>query len=217
MSVIVELRLPADAFELGQILRVEGDTRITLETLVPLGDGPVPFVRVTSDTPTSFESTVRDHEAVRGFSTVMTTGGETLYALDWIPSAGTLFAALIEGDVTLLGGSGGPDEWALELRFPGHEHLSAFRSEVLDDYRVTVERIYRPTDPDGRQQYGLTDSQRDTLLFAVEEGYYSLPRGISTKELAEEFDISDQAATERLRRGISTLVESTLAATDGQE
>jgi predicted DNA binding protein len=52
---------------------------------------------------------------------------------------------------------------------------------------------------------------------AVEEGYYSIPRGISTKELAEEFDISDQALTERLRRAIITLVTNTLAVTGEEE
>ncbi|WP_229770500.1 hypothetical protein [Halorhabdus sp. CBA1104] len=37
MSVIVELTIPSDAFELGQILNVEGGTQVTLETMVPLG------------------------------------------------------------------------------------------------------------------------------------------------------------------------------------
>jgi predicted DNA binding protein len=55
-------------------------------------------------------------------------------------------------------------------------------------------------------------------MFAVEQGYYSLPRGASTVAIADEFDISDQAATERLRRAIDTLVSNTLeltAAGDG--
>ena len=41
-------------------------------------------------------------------------------------------------------------------------------------------------------------------------GYYSLPRQISTQEIADEFGISDQAVSERLRRGITTLVTNTL-------
>ncbi|MFC7057333.1 helix-turn-helix domain-containing protein [Halovenus salina] len=45
------------------------------------------------------------------------------------------------------------------------------------------------------------------------EGYYSLPRQASTQELAETFDVSDQAITERLRRAIEMLVTNTLLLT----
>ncbi|WP_249361517.1 helix-turn-helix domain-containing protein [Haloterrigena sp. H1] len=33
-------------------------------------------------------------------------------------------------------------------------------------------------------------------------GYYDIPRGCTTAELADELGISDQAVTERLRRAI---------------
>ncbi|TKX52788.1 helix-turn-helix domain-containing protein, partial [Halorubrum sp. SS7] len=42
MSVIVEITVPSTAFELGQILRVEPPTEVTLETMVPLGGRPTP-------------------------------------------------------------------------------------------------------------------------------------------------------------------------------
>ncbi|GAB3704987.1 helix-turn-helix domain-containing protein [Halorubrum pallidum] len=41
-------------------------------------------------------------------------------------------------------------------------------------------------------------------------GYYEIPRGCTTKELADELEISDQAVTERLRRAIVALVTYTL-------
>jgi hypothetical protein len=40
---------------------------------------------------------------------------------------------------------------------------------------------------------------------------------MSTQDLADEFEISDQAITERLRRGIAGLVAHTLPATDAVE
>ena len=58
--------------------------------------------------------------------------------------------------------------------------------------------------------YGVTQLQRDTLMRAVQGGYYSIPRQMSTQDLADEFGISDQAVTERLRRAIVTLTENTL-------
>ncbi|QLD87149.1 helix-turn-helix domain-containing protein [Natronomonas halophila] len=211
MSVIVEATLPSTSFELGRILRVEGETHVTLETMVPLGGKPTPFVRIQDHGRDSFEQSVRDHPSVGDITQVSTHNGETLYALDWTPSEDSFFERIREMDAVLLGASGGANTWGIELRFPSHDALSEFRDYYVEaGISVTVNRIYNPTSPDAGPWYGLTPPQRETLIYAVEAGYYSLPRGISTKELAEEFDISDQAVTERLRRGITVLVENTL-------
>ena len=87
---------------------------------------------------------------------------------------------------------------------------------IEEEIDVTIERIYNPTKPDAGPWYGLTPPQRETLTYAVEHGYYSLPRGVSTKELGAEFGISDQAVTERLRRGITTLVSNTVSRLDDE-
>lgn len=211
MSVIVELTIPSAAFELGRILRVEGSTQITLETMVPLGGRPTPFVRIRDDERESFGRSVRDHPSVNTIHPVSTHESETLYALDWEPSDSSLLRRILDLDAVLLGARGTTDTWGLELRFPSHEALSKFQAfYVTEDIEVSIERIYNPTNPDAGPWYGLTAPQRETLASAVESGYYSLPRQISTQELADTFDISDQAVTERLRRGISTLVMNSL-------
>ena len=211
MSVIVELTIPADEFELGQILRVERPTQITLETLVPLGGRPTPFLRLKNDARETFEQSVREHPAVDNVQFISTHKDETLYALEWKPSEESVFQELTDIGAALLGASGTADTWELELRFPTHKSLSNFQEYYVErGLKVTILRIYNPTKPDVGPWFGLTTPQRETLAHAVESGYYSLPRAVSTKDLAEEFDISDQAVTERLRRGITTLVTSTL-------
>ncbi|WP_434521476.1 helix-turn-helix domain-containing protein [Halorubrum sp. AS12] len=211
MSVIVEITIPSAAFELGQILRIEKPTEISLETMVPLGGKPTPFVRIRNDARETFERSVREHPSVNEIQLVNTHEDETLYALDWEPSDASLLRRILDLDAVLLGATGTADTWGLELRFPSHEALSAFQEFYLDeDIEVSIERIYNPTKPDAGPWFGLTPPQRETLADAVENGYYSLPRQISTKELADSFDISDQAVTERLRRGIATLVSNTL-------
>ena len=211
MSVIAELTIPYEAFELGQILRVEGPTQIVLETMVPLGGKPTPFVRIRNDARETFERSVREHPSVEEIQLVNTHADETLYALDWEPSEASLIQMILDLDAALLGATGTADTWGLELRFPSHEALSKFQDYyVEEDIQVSITRIYNPTKPDAGPWYGLTGPRRDTLTDAVEAGYYSLPRQISTQELAGTFDISDQAVTERLRRGIATLVMNTL-------
>lgn len=213
MSVIVELSLTADEFRLGRILQVEDDTGIALETMVPLGEGAVPFFRTLSGTRDRFEETVRTHPAVDEVQEVETLDGEALYALDWERSEDTLFAGLESADVHLLRAMGRARTWVFEVRFETYEALSAFREHCVEaDVRPDIERMYDPTSPDSGPWYGLTDRQRETLVRAVAAGYYAIPRQVTTEELAEEFGISDQSVTERLRRATRTLVENTLHA-----
>lgn len=217
MSVIVELTIPSAEFELGRILQVEGSIHITLETMVPLGGKPTPFVRVQNGARDTFEQSVRRHSSVSDIQLVDSQGEETLYALDWDSSEGSLLETALGMEAALLGASGTADRWQLEFRFPGHDVLSEFQAYYLDeDLSVSIERIYNPTKPEAGPWYGLTATQRETLTHAVEDGYYALPRKVSTQKLADEFGVSDQAVTERLRRGITTLVTNTLLAAEDE-
>ncbi|WP_345777408.1 helix-turn-helix domain-containing protein [Halorubrum sp. 2020YC2] len=186
--------------------------------MVPLGGRATPFVRIRNDARESFERSVREHPWVNDIRRLETHGDEALYTLDWEPSEASLLRTILDLDAALLSATGGAETWGLELRFPTHEALSAFKDHYLEaDIDVSIERIYNPTRPDASPWYGLTPPQRETLTAAVESGYYSLPRQISTQELADSFDISDQAATERLRRGILTLVQNTLLVEERDE
>jgi predicted DNA binding protein len=58
--------------------------------------------------------------------------------------------------------------------------------------------------------YGVTPLQRETLTEAVRMGYYEVPREATLEDLSEAFDVSRQAISERLSRGVAGLVEHTL-------
>jgi len=98
------------------------------------------------------------------------------------------------------------------VRFASHESLSDFTSFCEDDgLDLEVTRVYNPTKPDAGPWYGLTEPQREAIDLAVTKGYYDIPRECTTKDLADELGISDQAVTERLRRAIVSLVSHTLS------
>lgn len=213
MSVIVELTIRADAFEIGQILSIPTSGSLTLETLVPLGDRAVPFVRLHNDVRDEFELRVERDPRMAEMERVSSHDGEWLYALHWDISDDEFFEAITASEGYVLDATGTATEWQFRLRFPSHEQLSAFHDRIdAAEIPLTVTGVYNPTKPDAGPWYGLSDEQREALERAVETGYYHIPRGISTSELAEEFDISDQALTERLRRAISTLTTNTLLA-----
>ncbi|MFC7136296.1 helix-turn-helix domain-containing protein [Halobaculum litoreum] len=218
MTVIVHLRVPADAFELGRILRRAGDAAVALETMVPLGELAVPFFWVDDGGSAPFEAAVARHGTVSSVRRVGSREGRTLYELAWDSGADRLFAAVREVEATVLNAGATAATWEFELRFPSHDALGRFRTRCQEaGIPLDVGRVYNPAKLDGSAWYGLTEAQRRTLSAAVREGYYAIPRRISTRELGEEFGVSDQAVTERLRRAIVSLTEHTVltVTTDG--
>jgi len=213
MAVLAHLRISATNFKLGRILDMAEGASIKLETLVPLGEKAVPFFSVHGNVTAAFEERVRAHESVTSITEVSEHDDSILYALDWEVGTDSFFRTIAETGATILTATGGPDTWEFELRFTTHETLEAFREHCSErEVPVEVDRIYNPSRPESGPFYGLTQPQREALVRAFEGGYYSIPRGLSTKDLAQEFGISDQAVTERLRRAILTLVDNSLVA-----
>ncbi len=214
MAVIADVRIPERAFELGRILAADSGTSVELETIVPLGERPVPFFRVFDES-TLFEPKVADHPAVNNIYPIQHTDEGTLYAIDWDVSTDSFFDGLLANEATILGAQSLASSWEFSLRFPSHDTFEAFETYCEEqDLPIEIGRLFNPTRPDAGPWYGLTPVQRESLTRAVEAGYYAIPRDISTNSLAEEFDVSDQAMTERLRRGIMALVSSTLLLED---
>lgn len=211
MSVIVEFDVRAMDFELGRILAVPGRGRIKLQEMVPLGDQVIPLIWLYETDSDEFVDTVQGHEAVDRVVEFDETGDRVLYALHWNMSQDELLSAIADNDGYLLKGSGTGGTWSLQVRFPDHGAVAGFDDRCREnEVAPTVTALYNPTPPDAGEWYGLSTAQRETLLLALREGYYDIPRQISTKELGEALDVSDQAVTERLRRAIRTLSENTL-------
>lgn len=218
MAVIADFSIPAIDFELGRALSMEEPVSIVLETLVPMGQRTVPFFWVQDHDSEGFERAVRDHEGVKQMQAIETHENRTLYAFRWHTDTDSLFEAFREANAQLLNASGHHDSWEFEIRFSNHKELSTFRDLCHDsDIRLTIDRVYHPTDPEAVPHYGLSEPQRKTLSTAVNQGFYSIPRQTSTKKLAAQFDISDQATTERLRRAIASLTEYTLLTEETDE
>jgi len=121
----------------------------------------------------------------------------TLIKLDWDASQDHLFRCILEHDGQILSATGSPKEWNFEIRFSERESLSQCQ-DCCADAHITLDltRIYNPVDPKVGPWYGLSKPQREALTLAVRMGYYDIPRGCTTAELADELGISDQATTE---------------------
>ncbi|WP_458204797.1 helix-turn-helix domain-containing protein [Haladaptatus sp. NG-SE-30] len=208
MSVVVELRLPPDGFALGELFSYRSDVRIELECIVPTGEATMPFFWVVGDDPT-FVTEVADESVGASIEIVDETGNRALCRVVW-PTRHGVHKILTEQGATLLDAEGSAAGWSFQVRFPDHETTTQFR-EACDDREISYEvrRIYSLSELPSKQ-HGLTDEQREALVTAFELGYFQVPRQTSLSELAELLEISPQATSGRLRRGLEQVLEEIL-------
>lgn len=136
-----------------------------------------------------------------------------LYLVQRSPPEDGLLAPLLGFSDDVIRAEGQCGIWRIRAAFDSPDTLDEFLSHCREGgFAVRIDRRFRASRETG-PWFGVTPPQRDALLLACEEGYYDIPRRASTADLAERLDISDQAVTERLRRGIQTLVANTLQST----
>ncbi|ELY80407.1 bacterio-opsin activator HTH domain-containing protein [Natrinema pellirubrum DSM 15624] len=105
--------------------------------------------------------------------------------------------------------------WFFRVAFPSDEALERFHGFFLErGFEVDVRKLRDTRESagggDAGSQFGLTSRQREALVAAVEAGYLDIPRSCTLAELGERLGISQNAASERFRRGVETLVENTV-------
>ncbi|HMF31725.1 MAG TPA: helix-turn-helix domain-containing protein [Candidatus Lokiarchaeia archaeon] len=67
-----------------------------------------------------------------------------------------------------------------------------------DQYKiVSINTVLSPSE---NLFLSLTERQREIIFYAVENGYYEIPRKINTNDLAKKFKISQSALSEHLRK-----------------
>lgn len=129
----------------------------------------------------------------------------------------SVYPIVVESGGVLLDVTATTEGWFFRVAFPSIETFERFHEFFVErDLEVEVRQLYDEFDGTGESnsgagsQFGLTDRQRETLVAAVDAGYLDIPRSCSLAELADRFDISSNAASERFRRGVRTLIENTI-------
>ena len=102
--------------------------------------------------------------------------------------------------------------WKLHLRFPGESAFQNFvdACQSRDDISLILQTVYRGASYDG-SGFELTFLQREALKTALEQGYYEITRRTSLLQIADRLGVSDNAVSERLRRGTKYVLERDLS------
>ena len=211
MTVIIEFSLPADSFPFGQSTSGDPSVRVQLERFVPIGKDRIPFLWATGQEFEQFEDHLRNSDIVKHVEALTRVGGSVLYYTEWYTNEESFLNGISETNGVIMEAHGDGD-WSFTVRFHDHADLTRFHQYYQDnDFPVHIDRVYAP-DEESRTEYGfgLTPEQRETLTTAVEKGYFSVPRETKLEEIAEVVGITQQAASERVRRGAETVLRKSL-------
>ncbi|WP_049920790.1 helix-turn-helix domain-containing protein [Halopiger djelfimassiliensis] len=188
------------------------DIRIVHEQQYRTGDDGIRLLfRMSGVDVSPFETAVDADPTVTNRRRLAAIESASFYRVDVTEygRARSTFPRWCDDDVVLLEAHATHDGWQLRMRFPDRETLLEYREAyTARGCSFFLLSLCRKTD--GGDETALTATQRKTLVRAYELGYFDVPRGVSQSELAAELGISSQSVSERLRRGVSALIESTL-------
>lgn len=212
MSVLAHFSVPADQFVLGQLLDVGDGVEVRLESMVPTGKSTVPYFWVPVGVADPVFDELRDSAVIEDVAIVDETASEALFRVGWDPGVDGLLEIVRNSDAVLLEAEGHGDTWSFRMRFPERDELSEFYQICIErGFTPELEEVNGPYESGDETEFGVSPAQREALLTALNEGYFDVPRESNLTDLAAELDISDTAASQRIRRGISALLRSTIA------
>lgn len=216
MSVIATVEVAAEDFTLGDLLGGNPDITVRLDHVIPLGETFIPYFWASNDAVGKIKRALREEPDIEAFRIVDTVDSESLVRVEWNEGFDGILDILIETSATILEAVGVGGTWTFHLRFAHHDDLTTFyRRSTEDGFAVEPRRVHNPA-RSGNDGVGpeLTDTQRETLRVALELGYFDVPRRTNLSGLAAELDVSDTAVSQRLRRGISTVLLAMVAGED---
>jgi len=169
------------------------------------------FYHIESSDFQQFEDGLRNDRTIGGFERVIETrDGEAIYSFEYTDEAKILSPVISTANGVILDMENDGSAWILTVWMPDRTdlgHLWEYAQENGIDIDLLRVNEYASL---GKTDAGLTDSQRDALLVALETGYFEEPRNATLSEVAADLDISQPAASGLLRRGIKRLVISSL-------
>jgi predicted DNA binding protein len=123
----------------------------------------------------------------------------------------TTFPRWSQDGAVFLDGTRRRDRWRFRIQLPDEESLQRYVA-YCEDHGIAYNpvRLSRTNRSTVTERYGLTPTQTRTLVAASQHGFFQIPRECTLEELAAKSDITHQALSERLRRGMDSLVTSTL-------
>lgn len=207
--LLVEARI--DSPILRDALRASPGTTVVHEEQYVVDDEIRYFFWAEGDDLDAFDAGLEADPTVTQPDVLAETGGRRLYRVTFTEGGREVatFPTWGELDLVMLDSRATADGWQVRIQVPDREALSGF-VDVCRDRGLTcvVDAIYSAGDAEDVPGGPLTEVQREALVAALETGYFDVPRSASLDDVAARLDVSPQAASERLRRGMAALLDA---------
>lgn len=211
MSITTKLHLRHDRLALVPTLRALDDVDISVITqgLTDPGRTAFPFFIRYGDRE-ALDQAFEEDVTVADYQLVDWTGETGIYYLKYTPETVLISTVVAKVNGVLVSTQTRGDGWAARLVLPDRSSLTTVWEYAAEhEIDLDIVEIYGNDDVTGERSYGLTDEQRETLLFAYAHGYFAEPRDIDLGGVADELGLSSTAASGRLRRGMRNLIAAT--------
>ncbi|MFB6161431.1 MAG: helix-turn-helix domain-containing protein [Haloferacaceae archaeon] len=198
--MLVDVTAPLGALGLDASPGLPARTTVEFERTVAAGGAA--YLRIDGTDVAAVVAALRGSPHVADVAPVDDPEIAGVYRLTW-GDAPALFRAVTGVDGAVVAARAADGGWTFTLRFPSRDAASRFVERHDGDPPVTVEQIHRT---DRLRTRGLTAEQHVALRRAVDAGYFAVPRRATLSDLADDLGISDTAASQRLRRGLATVL-----------
>ncbi|MFP8952369.1 helix-turn-helix domain-containing protein [Natrialbaceae archaeon A-arb3/5] len=207
MTSIADIEIPAEGTGLGELFEAVPSLTCEMERVIASsGHG----LWLAGPPQSELEEALTDASAIGEFSCITNEEDRCLYDIEFDPETIDPFEVVLAEGGTVLSASASNGKWVLSVRVVDRENVSSLYDRLVEqDVTPTIVRLFDLAE-ETHTQCGLTTRQYETLVAAIDHGYFEIPREVSMQELSNELDISHQALSERLRRAYRALVMSEL-------
>ncbi len=210
---MISIRLAVSYDLLRRAVSSAPGTKVALHTgYMSRLDPELPLtIRAYGESLDQFESGLDDDPTIGGYERLFEGDSLRLYRIDvtdmrpleYFYSGFNQFGGRVVSAIT------NGDEWTAEIEFPTRTLLSEFWDWYFE--LAPSARVYKIQDGSFDERglrSTLTAEQSEAVRLAYENGYFDIPRQITVEELSEMVGISSQAYSQRLRRGLSTILDA---------
>ncbi|QCC57525.1 helix-turn-helix domain-containing protein [Natrinema thermotolerans] len=211
MTSIADIEIPADGTGTGQLFEAVPSLTCEMERVIASsGHG----LWLAGPSQSEIDAALDEADAIGTYSQISSDEDRWLYDIEFEPDTVDPFEIVLEEGGTVLSASASDGTWLLSIRVVDRESVSSLYDRLDDnDVTPTIVRLFDLAE-ESHSQCGLTARQYETLVAAIDHGYFEIPREVSMQELSEELGISHQALSERLRRAYRALVTAELNVTE---
>jgi hypothetical protein len=189
-------------------LRAVPSTTLEHETITYTAEGALRWAFwATGGALGEFEAALSDDDTVEAFETLTDVDGRRLYQATVVDhGSNRVYSLMTDRGIQLLDVTHSIGRTINRVRCPSREAFLELKRVWTEEYeRFETRRLFTEATR-GTEATALTPKQREALCRASENGYFRVPRETTLGTLGGTLGVSTTAASQRIRRGIDTLL-----------